>query len=97
MPTKNKLSWSGPAIADLRAIRAYVKRDNPPAAKRLATRIKHAVSRLRDFPQAGRVVPELATRGYREVVVEPYRIVYETRAREVIVLRVWHGRRDIDQ
>jgi plasmid stabilization system protein ParE len=43
----------------------------------------------------GRVVPEFEQQGYRELIVAPYRIVYEVRQRRVIVLRVWHGRREL--
>ena len=89
------LRWTGPALADLRSIRRYVARDKPAAAKALAERIRTSVLRLRRFPESGRVVPELEPRGYKEMIVHPYRIVYQVRAREVLILRVWHGRRDL--
>ena len=31
------------------------------------------------------------------MIVPPYRIVYEVRPTKVIVLRVWHARRDLEQ
>ena len=89
------LRWTGPALADLRGIRSYVARDKPAAAKALAERIRTSVRRLRDFPESGRIVPEMEPRGYREVVVPPYRIIYEVMAQEVHILRVWHGRQEL--
>jgi plasmid stabilization system protein ParE len=50
---------------------------------------------LREQPLLGRAVPELQPRPYRELIVPPYRIVYEVEPRRVLVLRVWHGRREL--
>ena len=87
--------WSGPALEDLRQIRVWVARDSPDAARRLATRIRERVEALVDFPTAGRVVPEIGIENYREVVIRPYRVVYEVRDNDVVILRVWHSRRDL--
>ena len=95
MPRRHLIRWAGSALADLREIRDYVNRDNPVAARRLARRIRERISKLPDHPHTGRLVPEFAAKGYREVIVAPYRIVYYVQQREVIVLRVWHGRRDL--
>lgn len=65
------------------------------AARRLATRIRERVEALVDHPHSGRQVPELPGSGYREVIVTPYRIVYQLTAEQVQILRVWHGRRDL--
>jgi len=97
MPKRWILRWTGPALADLRAIRLYVAQDKPEAAKALAEKIRTSVLRLRTLPESGRVVAELEPRGYREIIVPPYRIIYEVGAREVIILRVWHGRRDLGE
>jgi addiction module RelE/StbE family toxin len=97
MPRRLKILWTGPALDDLRGIRAYVSRDRPEAAKRLAGRIRERVALLAVHPGSGRIVPELEPLGYREVIVAPYRIVYEVRKRDVVVLRVWHGRRAIER
>jgi addiction module RelE/StbE family toxin len=89
--------WSGPALNDLRSIKDYVSRDKPKAARHLAERISRSVLDLADFPESGRSVPEFPGAGYREVIVTPYRIIYEVTEDRVVVLRVWHGRRDLTQ
>ena len=96
MPREYEILWTGPALNDLRSIRHYIAGDGrPQAAKRLARKIRQAVQRLVSHPGSGRRVPEFAGAGYREVIVAPYRIVYELTSSTVIVLRVWHGRRDL--
>jgi addiction module RelE/StbE family toxin len=94
MPEKQKILWTGPALDDLRDIRNYVSRNDPAAAKRLAEKIRNGVLRLADHPSSGRVVPELSGLDYREVIIAPYRIVYAAKKDKVIILRVWHGRRE---
>src|SRR6185295_4046486 len=69
---------------------------SPRRRKALAERIRTSVLRPRELPDSGRVVPELDPRVYREVVVPPYRIIDALRAHEVLILRVWHGKRDLD-
>jgi addiction module RelE/StbE family toxin len=90
---KRPVFWTGPALDDLRAIHAHVSRDRPEAAKRLGRRLKESVLVLRDHPEIGRRVPELAGTGYREVIEPPYRVVYEVGEDRIVVLRVWHSSR----
>ena len=83
-------------MVDLRTIRDEIAAEGrPTAAKRLAKKIRDAVLRLQPHPYSGRLVPEFPGSRYREVIVAPYRIVYELTENKVIVLRVWHGRRDL--
>jgi toxin ParE1/3/4 len=94
MPRKKTILWTGPALDDLQDIRDYVSRDDPAAAIRLAQKIRNGVLRLASHPLSGRVVPELSGLDYREVIIAPYRIVYAVKKDKVIILRVWHGRRE---
>ncbi len=107
MASPRRIRWTGPALNDLRSIRNHVTAEGrPAAAKRLAERIRVAVLRLQDHPRSGRPVPEFRGAGspeggqigrYREVIVNSYRIIYELSENMVIVLRIWHGRRDLTQ
>lgn len=88
------LFWTERAQADLAAIRAFIEIDSPPYASVVVRRILHAVDRLQDFPQSGRMVPEYAEPAIREVVLRPYRIVYRiVSEQEIHVLTVHHGAR----
>jgi toxin ParE1/3/4 len=57
------------AIADLRHIRAYIAKDNPAAASRVAVRLVAACDRLDFLPNRGRRWREPGT---RELPVRPY-------------------------
>lgn len=92
-----QVRWTGPALEDLREIRAHVSRDDPPAARRLWQRICQRVEELPVFPLAGRAVPEFPGQAYREVIVAPYPVVCQARDDGVVVVRVWHGRRHLHE
>lgn len=87
-----KIRWTSPALADLRDAVAYIARDNPAAARAVASRIWEAVRRLREQPGIGRPgrVPDT-----REYIVPgtPYIAAYRVEDETVIVLRVLHGAR----
>jgi len=85
-----KVRWLDQAVKDLKAVRAYIARDNPSAAAGVAQRIRDAVKILNDYPAAGRAgrVPNT-----RELIVAgtPYILPYRVRAENVEILRVLHG------
>jgi toxin ParE1/3/4 len=74
----------------LREIRAYVARDKPEAAERLAMRIVALVEALRNHPYLGRVGAEP---GIRELVIggTPYIVLYRVQGQRVIISTVWHA------
>jgi plasmid stabilization system protein ParE len=55
-----------------------------------------AVERLADFPNSGRVVPELKDPAIREILLGSYRIVYRVKGDLVELLTVYHGARVLD-
>ena len=85
-----EIVWSALARARLREIRAYVARDKPEAAERLAMRIVAMVEALRNHPYLGRVGAEP---GIRELVIAstPYLILYRVQGERVIISTIWHG------
>jgi plasmid stabilization system protein ParE len=44
----------------------------------------------------GRMMPEASRPDVREVLVEPYRLVYRRDPEEVVILGVFHSRQDVD-
>jgi toxin ParE1/3/4 len=69
----------------------YIAADNLAAAVRWATELFDAVERLADFPESGRLVPELEGRRIRELVYGAYRVFYGVDAEAVLILTVRHG------
>jgi len=82
--------WSALARACLQQIRAYVAKDKPEAAARLATRIVAVVEALREHPYLGRAGAEP---GIRELVIggTPYLVLYRVQRRRVTISTTWHG------
>ena len=85
-----EIVWSALARTRLREIRAYVARDKPQAAERLATRIVALVEALRNHPQLGRVGAEP---GIRELVIgsTPYIVLYRVQGQRVTIGTIWHA------
>ena len=75
------------ARAQFLAAIAYI----PVAAVRLRQRAEHALRRLEQFPESGRILPEFLDLPYREVIASPYRFFYRIRGDTVWVVAVWHG------
>jgi toxin ParE1/3/4 len=85
-----EIVWSALARAPLREIRAYVARDKPEAAERLALRIVAMLEALRNQPYLGRVGAEP---GIRELVIggTPYIVLYRLQGERVTISTVWDG------
>ncbi len=76
---------------------AYIRRDNPTAAKTFRQRAEKALGRLSRFPESGRHLPEFPDLPYREVLVAPYRFFYLPTESEVWIVAVWHSAQLADE
>jgi addiction module RelE/StbE family toxin len=91
--TAVKVTWTPGAVRDLEQIHAYIAADTPRYADVVAARIVEAFERLADFPQSGRVVPELGRGDVRELIQGAYRLVYQLRSDRAEILAIHHGAR----
>jgi len=82
------LIWTPGAVRDLEQIHAYIAADSPRYADVVAARLVDAFERLREFPQSGRVVPELGRADVREVIQGAYRLVYQLRGDRAEILAI---------
>ena len=87
--------WTEPALQELDAIAEYIALDNPVAASHLVKEVFDKAERLEDFPQSGRIPPELPNSVYREVVVPPCRIFYREDDKRVLILYVMREERQL--
>jgi toxin ParE1/3/4 len=85
-----EIVWSVLARTRLQEIRAFVAKDKPDAAARLAMRIVAVVETLRHHPYLGRAG---AKPGIRELVIggTPYIVLYRVQGRAAIISTIWHG------
>ena len=88
-----QLVWSPRAAADLEAIREYIAYDSELYANLAVSRLIVAASRLIQFPEFGRVVPEFDRPDLRELIVRPYRLVYRLRGELIEIATVFHAAR----
>ncbi len=84
------MNWSPLAISRLSEIAKYIAQDNPVAAERWVHKIFALVEKLPDFPERGRMVPEINHKMIREVISGNYRIIYKLEDREISILTVRH-------
>lgn len=82
--------WTDPALERVDEIAVYIAQDDPDAADRWTLALFDAVERLTDFPESGRMVPEVGTRSVRELIFGAYRVFYRVGS-AVEVLSVRHG------
>jgi len=66
--------------------------DKPTVANDWAIEIFDFVEKLIDFPQLGRVVPEINDKNYREIIKGNYRIIYRVGLNNISILIVHHGK-----
>jgi len=90
-----RVSLAATARRDLREIVRFISSDSPQRGARFGSRLLACVGRLAQFPQRGRVVPELDESSIREIIFQSYRLIYrvDNPGRTVIVLRFWHAAR----
>lgn len=89
-----QLRWSVPAAEDLERICAWIERDNPEAARRVAKIIYERCGQLKNFPHMGRLSHRIS--GRRELAFPPlsYIAVYQVKEDAVEISRIFHGAQD---
>jgi plasmid stabilization system protein ParE len=92
--------WAESAAEDLREVIAWLlDRDAAGAARSLLADVDRRIKRVEEFPESGRVVPALAREGitrYREVIVDPWRVLYTVTAENIRVLAFIDSRRNTE-
>src|SRR3989338_255553 len=94
-----EVEWAQSASKDLENIIDYISQDNVDTAITIFGKIKSKCNTLNQFPDRGRIVPELKAYGilsYRELIISPWRVVYRTSEQKVYVLAVLDSRRNIE-
>jgi toxin ParE1/3/4 len=90
-----KVEWSPLALDRVSDIARYIAKDNPGAAERWVNELFESVERLADFPESGRVVPEVGVRRIRELIFGAYRVIYSVKE-NVEILTVRRGSQLLD-
>jgi toxin ParE1/3/4 len=88
------LVWSPEAIEDIEAIAAYIERDSPWYARAVVSKLVETAESIPEYPQLGRIVPELGDSNIRERLVHKYRLIYRLEPGRAVVAAIIHGRQD---
>ena len=99
MQKEYEVVWAETAENDLAKIIEHIAEDSPSTALKILGKIKKQASGLTTFPERCRVVPELYDHGiniYREMLIDPWRILYRISGSQVFVLSVLDSRRNIE-
>lgn len=87
------------ARLDIQDIVRYISIDDSVRALRFGRFLIEHTRSLSQFPELGRIVPEINNESIREIIVKSYRIVYRVdhEQRTIEVIRFWHAGRDTRQ
>ncbi len=99
MQKEYEVIWAEIAQNDLVEIIEHIAEDSPGTALKILNKIKNRVSGLVISPKRCRIVPELHDQGiniYREMVIDPWRILYRISGSKVFVLSVLDSRRNLE-
>ncbi|MGQ0525529.1 MAG: type II toxin-antitoxin system RelE/ParE family toxin [Betaproteobacteria bacterium] len=88
------LVWSPEAVEDIAAIATYIERDSPWYARAVTSKIVETAESVPEYPELGRIVPEIDDPGIRERLIHRYRVIYRLDEARVLIVAVIHGRQD---
>jgi toxin ParE1/3/4 len=78
-------------LAAVDEVLTYVAADSPAAAERLLIRILDSADSLSELTERGRIVPEFTDPRVRELIITPYRLIYEYDKSNVSILALIHS------
>jgi plasmid stabilization system protein ParE len=84
-----QLVWTETASKDIEAIVRYIALHDPKVASRIGFGIYDRAQILRKHPEAGTILEELRSGGWRKLIFRRWKIVYAIRDDVIIVGRVW--------
>jgi plasmid stabilization system protein ParE len=85
-------------VYDLQEIVDYISDDSASTALKILDRLENRINSLKEYPERGRVVPELLNQNiieYHEIIESPWRIIYKMVESTVFILTVIDGRRNV--
>ena len=91
---RRRVVWSEGARRELDEAVSYVAEESLDSAIRLLERILESVQSLSTLSERGRLVPERGDPDIRELLIDPFRLLYHLGDSKIVVLGVLHQRQD---
>lgn len=85
-----KVPWSYVAFGNLIEANKYISSENPEAVRKVINDIYETGNKIKEFPEKGRIVPEIRRNNIREVFCFEYRIIYRIESKRIFILTVRH-------
>ena len=91
---RRRVVWGEGARSELDEAVSYIAGDSIDSAIRALERILESAESLSTLGERGRVVPERGDPNIRELLVDPFRLLYYLGDSKIVVLGVLHQRQD---
>jgi plasmid stabilization system protein ParE len=91
-----KVIWAPLAIERAYEAASYIAEDKPEAALKWLDGLFRVTDRLERFPKSGRVVPEISSEEFREVIYRSHRVIYRIDKASVSILTVRNSAQPLD-
>ena len=91
-----RVVWSQEARRELDEAVEHIAGQAPTAAAHFVERLLETAASLSTLGKRGRVVPERSDPSIRELLVDPYRLVYLVGSDQVVILGLIHQRRSFE-
>jgi toxin ParE1/3/4 len=88
-----QIEWTERSLEDLNEIHDYIARDSKSYANLFIKKIYNTVQKLKEFPNMGKIIPEINIASVREIIFQNYRIIYRILNDFVEIITVFHGSR----
>ena len=92
---RRRVRWSPSAENALDEAIAFVFKESPSTAKRLLEEVLTAAASLSTLSERGSHVPEVDDPAIRQLLCNPYRVIYRVEDQEVVILALLHQRQDV--
>lgn len=87
-----RVHWTDRAKTRLRLFHDHIAKDSPLVSSQVVERLLQRSIQIGNLPYSGRAVPEYQRDDIREVLEQPYRIIYRILPDRVDIITVMHYR-----
>ena len=86
-----RVQWTENAVGHLCSIYEYIATNSTTYGKRMVDRITRRSEQIAEQPFSRRKVPEYDADDIRELIENPYRIIYRIKQNQIDIIAVIHG------
>ena len=87
-----RVHWTPEARVQLVGIHNYIAQESPSVAKQVVQRIASRCGQIVNPPRSGHKVRDFNRDDIRELISQPYRIIYRIKPNQIDILTVMHYR-----